>query len=71
MRREVLLQFEDRQEDGEDDRAHEEAEEADERELLTLPRLVVPYDRRSAGYLQQLIDLVNALPYVGPVPSPA
>ena len=46
-------------------------EEADEPELLALPRLVVPYDRRSAGYLRQLIDLVNALPYVGPVPSPA
>jgi hypothetical protein len=46
-------------------------EEADEPELLALPRLVVPYDRRSAGYLRQLIDLVNALPYAGPVPSPA
>jgi hypothetical protein len=46
-------------------------EETDEPELLALPRLVVPYDRRSAGYLRQLIDLVNALPSAGPVPSPA
>ena len=37
-------------------------EEADEPELLALPRLVVPYDRRSAGNLRQLIDLVNAMP---------
>ena len=46
-------------------------EEGDEPEWLDLPRLVVPYDRRSAGYLRQLIDLVNALPPAGPVPSPA
>jgi len=37
-------------------------EEADEPELLTLPRLLVPYDRRSAGTLRQLIDMINALP---------
>ena len=36
-------------------------EEADEPELLTLPRLIVPYHRRSAGGLRQLIDVVNAL----------
>jgi len=36
-------------------------EEADEPELLALPRLVVPYHRRSAGGLRQLIDVVNAL----------
>jgi uncharacterized protein (TIGR00730 family) len=46
-------------------------EEADEPELLTLPRLVAPYDRRSAGNLRQLIDLVNALPLAGASPSPA
>src|SRR5437660_11446951 len=46
-------------------------EESDEPEWLDLPRLVVTYDRRSAGCLRQLIDLVNALPYAGPVPSPA
>jgi hypothetical protein len=37
-------------------------EEADEPELLSLSRLVVPYDRRSAGNLRQLIDMINALP---------
>lgn len=37
-------------------------EEADEPNLLALPRLVVPYHRRSAGGLRQLIDVVNALP---------
>ncbi len=37
-------------------------EEADEPELLALPRLVVPYHRRSAGGLRQLIDVVNLLP---------
>jgi len=36
-------------------------EEADEPELLALPRLVVPYHRRSAGGLRQLIDVVNTL----------
>ena len=36
-------------------------EEADEPELLALPRLIVPYHRRSAGGLRQLIDVVNAL----------
>jgi hypothetical protein len=36
-------------------------EEADEPELLALSRLVVPYHRRSAGGLRQLIDVVNAL----------
>ena len=36
-------------------------EEADEPELLALPRLVVPYHRRSAGGLRQLIDIVNTL----------
>ena len=44
-------------------------EEADEPELLALPRLVVPYDRRSAGNLRQLIDLINALPSPGPPPT--
>ncbi|HEY3197055.1 MAG TPA: TIGR00730 family Rossman fold protein [Nitrospirales bacterium] len=44
-------------------------EEADEPELLALPRLVVPYDRRSAGNLRQLIDLINALPAPGPPPT--
>jgi uncharacterized protein (TIGR00730 family) len=42
-------------------------EEADEPELLTLPRLVVPYDRRNAGNLRQLVDMVNALPSPRPV----
>jgi uncharacterized protein (TIGR00730 family) len=37
-------------------------EEADEPALLVLPRLVVPYHRRSAGGLRRLIDVVNALP---------
>ena len=37
-------------------------EEEDEPELLALPRLVVPYDSRSAGGLRQLIDVVNGLP---------
>ena len=37
-------------------------EEADEPDLLALPRLIVPYHRRSAGGLRQLIDVVNALP---------
>lgn len=37
-------------------------EEADEPDLLALTRLVVPYHRRSAGGLRQLIDVVNALP---------
>ncbi len=37
-------------------------EEADEPELLALPRLVVPYHSRSAGGLRQLIDVVNLLP---------
>src|SRR5438309_649531 len=37
-------------------------EEADEPEVLSLPRLVVPYDWRSAGGLRQLIDVVNLLP---------
>ena len=36
-------------------------EEADEPELLALPRLVVPYHRRSAGGLRRLIDGVNTL----------
>jgi hypothetical protein len=36
-------------------------EEADEPDLLALPRLVVPYHRRSAGGLRQLIDVVNSL----------
>jgi hypothetical protein len=40
-------------------------EEADEPELLTLPRLVIPYDRRSAGNLRSLIDRINALPQAG------
>jgi uncharacterized protein (TIGR00730 family) len=44
-------------------------EEADEPELLAFPRLVVPYDRRSAGNLRQLIDLINALPSPGPPPT--
>jgi hypothetical protein len=37
-------------------------EEADEPEVLSLPRLVVPYNWRSAGGLRQLIDVVNLLP---------
>ena len=37
-------------------------EEADEPEVLSLPRLVVPYNWRSAGGLRQLIDVVNSLP---------
>ena len=37
-------------------------EEADEPDLLALPRLIVPYHRRSAGGLRQLIDVVNSLP---------
>ena len=37
-------------------------EEADEPDLVALPRLVVPYHRRSAGGLRRLIDVVNALP---------
>jgi hypothetical protein len=37
-------------------------EEADEPDLLAFPRLLVPYDRRSAGGLRRLIDVVNALP---------
>jgi len=45
-------------------------EEADEPEFLALPRLVVPYDRRSAGNLRQLIDLINALPAAEAAPSP-
>jgi uncharacterized protein (TIGR00730 family) len=44
-------------------------EEADEPELLAFPRLVVPYDRRSAGNLRQLIDLINALPSPEPPPT--
>jgi uncharacterized protein (TIGR00730 family) len=44
-------------------------EEADEPELLAFPRLVVPYDRRSAGNLRQLIDLINALPFPEPPPK--
>jgi len=46
-------------------------EEADEPEFLALPRLVVPYDRRSAGNLRQLIDLINALPSAEAAPSRA
>jgi uncharacterized protein (TIGR00730 family) len=42
-------------------------EEADEPELLTLPRLVVPYDRRNAGNLRQLVDMINALPSPRPL----
>jgi hypothetical protein len=44
-------------------------EEADEPHLLGFPRLIVPYDRRSAGGLRQLIDVVNALPG-DPPPDP-
>jgi hypothetical protein len=46
-------------------------EEADEPELLALPRLVVPYDRRSAGNLRQLIDMVNAVPAAASTSPPA
>ena len=46
-------------------------EEADEPEFLALPRLVVPYDRRSAGNLRQLIDMINALPATEAAPSRA
>jgi uncharacterized protein (TIGR00730 family) len=46
-------------------------EEADEPEFIALPRLVVPYDRRSAGNLRQLIDLINALPSAEAAPSRA
>jgi uncharacterized protein (TIGR00730 family) len=44
-------------------------EEADEPDLLALPRLVVPYDRRSQGNLRQLIDMVNALPRAAEEPA--
>jgi len=37
-------------------------EEADELELLNLPRLVFNFNRRSAGRLRQLIDCINSAP---------
>jgi len=40
-------------------------QEADEPELAALPRLVVPYNRRSGGILhRQLIAVINDLPDV-------
>jgi hypothetical protein len=36
-------------------------EELDEPTITNLPRLVFPFNRRSAGRLRQLIDYVNSL----------
>ena len=36
-------------------------EELDEPTIANLPRLVFPFNRRSAGRLRQLIDYVNSL----------
>ena len=38
------------------------APELDDREALSLPRLILPYHRQDAGRLRQLIDWLNGLP---------
>ena len=46
-------------------------EELDEPALKDLPRLVFPFNRRSAGRLRQLIDRINSFPTLGDVTSRA